>query len=223
MGSPRRGDLLIYHLVIEGVNESITPGYRAIRPFVDADRAQPLLPPGQGFALGLCLDDICPEASRHRCGRKFHPRHTGRCQDSLLLDAQPFELLGVGRQWAAWLAGQAIHTALDLKHADAKAIRREMTVVGERLVYELNGRSCPPLELVAPPRKGLTVSRSFGQTLTRLQPIKEALLQFVGRAAEKLRRQRLMTSHLMVFVMTNRFSTTRPFYSQSATVMVSFN
>jgi hypothetical protein len=31
-------------------------------------------------------------------------------------------------------------------------------------------------------RKGLTVSRSFGRLLTRPEPIKEALLQFVGRA-----------------------------------------
>ena len=37
-------------------------------------------------------------------------------------------------------------------------------VVGERLVYELNDQSCLPLELVVPPRQGLTVSRSFGQT-----------------------------------------------------------
>jgi DNA polymerase V len=67
-----------------------------------------------------------------------------------------------------------------------------MTVVGERLVYELNGKPCLPLELVEPPRQGLTVSRSFGQTLTTLPPIKEALVQFVGRAEEKLRRQRFM-------------------------------
>ena len=132
------------------------------------------------------------------------------------------EIWGIGRQWAAWLEGQGIHTALDLKRADAKAIRRKMTVVGERLVHELNGRSCLPLELVAPPRKGLTVSRSFGQPLTRPEPIKEALLQFVGRAGEKLRRQRLMTSHLMVFVMTNRFSTTRPFYSQNASTRLAY-
>ncbi len=73
-----------------------------------------------------------------------------------------------------------------------------------------------------PPRKGLTVSRSFGRPLTQLDPIKEALLQFVGRAGEKLRRQRLMTSHLMVFVITNRFSTTRPFYGQSATLRLAY-
>jgi DNA polymerase V len=132
------------------------------------------------------------------------------------------DVWGIGRRWASWLAGQGIHTALDLKRADPKAIRRKMTVVGERLVYELNGRSCLPLELVAPPRKSLMVSRSFGQPLTRLDLLKGALLQFVGRAAEKLRRQRLMTSHLMVFVMTNRFATTRPFYGQSATMGLSY-
>jgi DNA polymerase V len=132
------------------------------------------------------------------------------------------EVWGIGRQWAAWLEGQGIHTARDLRRADAKAIRRHMTVVGERLVYELNGRSCLPLELVAPRRQGLTVSRSFGRPLTQLDRIKEALLQFVGRAGEKLRRQHLMTSHLMLFVMTNRFSTTRPFYGQSATMRLPY-
>jgi DNA polymerase V len=69
-----------------------------------------------------------------------------------------------------------------------------MTVVQERLVHELNGRPCLPLELVTPPRKGMTVSRSFGQPLTGPGPITEALVQFVGRAAEKLRRQGLMAA-----------------------------
>ena len=138
--------------------------------------------------------------------------------DHVLAGVPVGEVWGVGRQWGAWLEGQGICTALALKCADPKAIRRKMTVVGERLVYELNGRSCLSLELVAPPRKGLMVSRSFGQPLMQLEPIKEALLQFVGRAGEKLRRQRLMTQHVMIFVMTNRFSTTRPFYSQSASM-----
>jgi hypothetical protein len=79
------------------------------------------------------------------------------------------------------LEDQGITTALDLKRADQKAIRRKMTVVGERLVYELNGRPCLPLELMVPPRQGLTVSCSFRQTLTTLQPIKDALVSFVGR------------------------------------------
>jgi DNA polymerase V len=92
--------------------------------------------------------------------------------DEALAGIEVREVWGVGPRWAKWLEEQDIATALDLKRADPKAIRRKMTVVGERLVYELNGKPCLPLELVEPPRQGLTVSRSFGQTLTTLPPIK---------------------------------------------------
>lgn len=85
---------------------------------------------------------------------------------------------GIGRQWSAWLEGQGIKTACDLMQADAKAIRLKMTVTGERIVYELRGVSCLPLELAPPPQKGVTVSRSFGQLLTELEPIEEALTDF---------------------------------------------
>jgi DNA polymerase V len=142
--------------------------------------------------------------------------------DHALAGIEVGEVWGVGPRWAQWLEGQGVATALDLKRADPKAIRRKMTVVGERIVYELNGRSCLPLELVTPPRQGLTVSRSFGQPLTALHPIKEALVQFTGRAAEKLRRQGFMAAQVMVFVTTNRFSATRPFYANSATVTLPY-
>jgi DNA polymerase V len=142
--------------------------------------------------------------------------------DQALAGIEVGEVWGVGPRWATWLEEQGITTALDLKRADPKAIRRKMTVVGERLVYELNGRSCLPLELVTPPRQGLTVSRSFGQTLTALQPIKEALVSFVGRAGEKLRRQGLMAGQVAVFVTTNRFSERQPFYANSATVKLPY-
>ena len=66
------------------------------------------------------------------------------------------------------------------------------------------------------------MSRSFGQTLTTLQPVKDALVSFVGRAGEKLRRQQLMAGQVMVFVTTNRFSASRPFYANSATVRLPY-
>jgi DNA polymerase V len=128
------------------------------------------------------------------------------------------EVWGVEPRRAVWLEEHGIATALDLKRADPKAIRRKMTVVGERLVPELNGRPCLPLELVTPPRQSLTVSRSFGQTLTALRPIKDALVAFAGRAGEKLRRQGLMAGQVLVFVTTNGFSARQPFYANSATV-----
>ena len=63
--------------------------------------------------------------------------------DRVLAGIEVGEVWGVGPRWAKWLEAQGIATALDLKRADPKAIRRKMTVVGERLVYELNGRALP--------------------------------------------------------------------------------
>ncbi|MGE0278452.1 MAG: Y-family DNA polymerase [Nitrospiraceae bacterium] len=137
--------------------------------------------------------------------------------DIMLGQVDVGDVWGVGRRWAAWLKGQGINTALDLKRADPKTIRARMTVVGERIVSELNGESCLDLELVAPPQKGITVSRSFGKTLSGLEPIREALLQFVGRAGEKLRGQNLQAKRLTVFLMTSPFDKDRPFYSNSMT------
>jgi DNA polymerase V len=79
-----------------------------------------------------------------------------------------------------------------------------------------------PLELVTPALQGLTVSRSFGQTFTALRPIQDALVSFVSRAAEKLRRQQLMAGQVMVFVTTNQFSAKQPFYANSVTLRLPY-
>ena len=142
--------------------------------------------------------------------------------DTMLGQVDVGDVWGIGRQWSAWLKGQGIHTALDFKRADPKTIRARMTVVGERIVSELNGESCLDLELVAPAQKGITVSRSFGRQLTDRETIRQALLQFVGRAGEKLRRQNLQANRLTVFLMTSPFSKDRPFYSNSMTKKLLF-
>jgi len=142
--------------------------------------------------------------------------------DTMLAIVDVGDVWGIGRQWATWLKGQGINTALDLKRADPKTIRARMTVVGERIVSELNGESCLDLELVAPPQKGITVSRSFGRQLTDREAIRQALLQFVGRAGEKLRRQNLQANRLTVFLMTSPFAENRPFYSNSMTKKLLF-
>lgn len=136
--------------------------------------------------------------------------------DAALASTEVADIWGIGHQWANWLHAQGIHTADQLRRADPKQIRKHMSVVGERIVHELNGISCLPLELVQPVKKGITVSRSFGQYLTELDPINEALIHFVMRSGEKLRRQKLMTRHLTVFLWTNRFSSVHPYYANSA-------
>ena len=131
------------------------------------------------------------------------------------------EIWGIGRQWEKKLAVCGIVTARDLQRAEPKAIRLLMGVVGERIVCELRGVSCLPLALIEEPQKGLAVSRSFGRLLTDQGDIGAALTAHVNRAGEKLRWRGLMSGHMLVFLMTNRFDLRRDFYSRSAAVELS--
>jgi DNA polymerase V len=78
-------------------------------------------------------------------------------------------------------------------------------VVVKRVVWELRGRSCLPLECVAPPRQQVVVSRSFGGAVSDLGELRAAVTAFASRAGEKRRAQWLAAQALTVFVQTNPF------------------
>lgn len=103
------------------------------------------------------------------------------------------------------LRKQRIETALELKRCPDAWVRKHLTVKGLRLVWELRGISCLPLEVFEKPRKGLCCSRSFGRPVTTIEDLGEAVTMHCARGGEKLRRQRLAASHLTVFVSTSRF------------------
>ena len=124
------------------------------------------------------------------------------------------EIWGIGRQYAAKLKSFGINTALELMEANLAFIRQHFTVVGERMVYELRGVSCIPLN---PPvvKKGICSSKSFGYSLTEEKDIAEALSDYVARAAFKLRQQQSRARGLEVFLMTNRFQVKKGQYANS--------
>jgi DNA polymerase V len=82
-----------------------------------------------------------------------------------------------------------------------------MTVVGARIVEELRGVSCLPLEQCPSKKKSVTCSRSFGVPVESLTELREAVALYLSRVAARLRRYRLAASVVTVFINTNRFST----------------
>jgi DNA polymerase V len=126
-----------------------------------------------------------------------------------------------GQRIAAKLDGIGIRTVADLRQASPKAIRMHFSVVLERTVAELQGISCLSLEEVAPPKKQIVSSKSFGQMVTSLEELGEALSTYVSRAAEKLRVQDSVCAALQVFVMTNRFRPEDPQYSNGIVIPLS--
>lgn len=130
------------------------------------------------------------------------------------------DIWGIGRRWAKKLHTSRIRTAFDLKNASLLNIQKMLSVVGQRIVLELNGKSCLSLELVQEPRKSLVVSRSFAQPLTDVVDIEEALCHHASRAAKKLRVDKLMAKHLSIFIHTNLHAKSAPiYYNQSQVSM----
>jgi len=115
------------------------------------------------------------------------------------------EVWGVGRRLSDRLTALGVQTVLDLRNCAPRAVRAEFGVVLERTCRELRGFSCLSLEEVAPAKKQIMVSRSFGSPITRMKELEEAVASYVGCAAEKLRRQGCCTSTLLVFIHTNPF------------------
>ncbi len=133
---------------------------------------------------GVChLEALSPEACDH-----------------LLSHIPVSQVWGVGRRLAPQLERLQVRTALDLKQASPARMRSLFSVALERTVAELNGIPCLKSGEPASPRRQITCSRSFGQPVTRLPDMEEAISNHVSRAAEKLRQQNTVTRCLSIFL-----------------------
>jgi DNA polymerase V len=116
------------------------------------------------------------------------------------------EVWGIGPAATGKLAALGIATVADLCRVNPKQARDVLTVAGERIVHELHGLACLSLEQLPASRKGIASTRSFSHPVTEFEQMKEAVVSYATRAAEKLREQQLVAQHLSVFMHTNRFN-----------------
>ncbi len=91
-------------------------------------------------------------------------------------------------------------------------------MTGERIVLELRGIACIPLELERPPKQGIMSSKTFGREIKTRSEMEEALANYAARAGEKLREQDSLASCLTIFIRTNSFKKDIPQYAQSYTI-----
>jgi DNA polymerase V len=154
---------------------------------------------------------------------KKNPEHDGVFSilnhpdmDRFLGGLEVGDIWGIGDQYAKFLIRNGIRTALQFRNANDEFIRDNMTVVGLRIVHELRGVSCIPLETAHPPRKGIVSSRSFGRPVKTLADLRESVADYMSSAAERLRGQKSVASFIHVFIATNRFKN-EPQYSNFIT------
>lgn len=123
------------------------------------------------------------------------------------------EVWGVGRRVATRLNEMGIYSVLELRNAKPAEIRKHFNVVLERTCLELRGVPCLELEDVAPDKQQIMSSKSFGQPVTEVADLCEAISVYVERAAQKLRAQKSLAGGLYVFLRTNPFDPKAAQYS----------
>lgn len=119
----------------------------------------------------------------------------------LLKDYPIDEVWGIGRGYAERLKRLSVFTAADFAAQESLLIRRHMGVVGERILWEINGISCLGLE-EASPKQSITCSRSFGRVIFEEEELAQALTTFINTAGAKLRKEGSCAKALCVFLET---------------------
>lgn len=137
-------------------------------------------------------------------------------QDEILKTLDTEKIWGIARKGSERLSRMGINKAAELRDASSAIIRRHLSVVGERILRELNGQSCIDLEAIQP-KKSIMSSKSFGNLLTKKESIKEALANYAVRACEKLRKQNSRAQAVHVFIQTNGFQKTDRQYNNALT------
>jgi DNA polymerase V len=112
-----------------------------------------------------------------------------------------------------FLKSIGINNALQLRNASVSLIKKEMGISGFRILQELKGISCYPLEQYPPPKKEITVSRSFKHPIKDIADISEAIATYASSGAEKLRKTHLEAGVIVVFLMTNPYSSESRYFN----------
>ncbi|WP_284982294.1 Y-family DNA polymerase [Arthrobacter sp. efr-133-TYG-118] len=130
-------------------------------------------------------------------------RYPAEQLDRILASIPVQDLWGVAGRTTKRLAPMDIHTAKDLRDADAKWIRKCFSVVMERTILELRGIKCIELELQPPTAKDqLIFSRSFAKKLTDPDDMAQVLSIYAQRVSARLRSQGSVAGHLSAWAST---------------------
>ena len=180
---------------------------------------------GLPVCVGIASTKTLSKLANH-CAKK-RPIFNGVCNfnampkselNDLLSQIEVGEIWGVGSKLAPKLQALGYNTVLDLKRADADSLRQQFSVVMQKTINELNGIVCIEMEEVAPPKKQIVSSRSFGHAVYDYNSLAESITLYMSRAAEKLRKQQYYAGSVYVFIRTSEFKPEFPYYSNGMTI-----
>lgn len=170
-------------------------------------RAIVLQSTGIPISIGVSTSKTLSKVANHVAKKE---RDNGVCivtqddaLDSVLKRFPVGDVWGVGRRFSKRLQAIGVDTAFDLKNS--LRLREQFGVVLARTVEELKGIPCQSLEKGAP-KKSIVCSRSFGERVSVLSTLEEAVCFYASQACEKLRAQESVASCIHVFLEASAFT-----------------
>ncbi|MGB8190484.1 MAG: Y-family DNA polymerase [Chitinophagaceae bacterium] len=161
------------------------------------------IPVSVGIAPTKTLAKLANRFAKKRKGVGVYHLDSQAAINEALASTEVGDIWGIGAQHERLLKTHGYHSALDLTKAPDEWIRKNMSVVGQRMVNELRGIPCIEWAETPPPKKGICTARSFGKLLTNKEPIREAVANYAAMCAKKLRDQNSCARVMQVFLQTN--------------------
>ncbi|GAA0871873.1 Y-family DNA polymerase [Gangjinia marincola] len=177
------------------------------------------LPVGVGIAPTKVLAKLANRmAKKIKDNQHVCVIETAADRERALRWASTKDIWGLGKKHVARLGKLGVYTAHAFTQLPLAWVRKEMTVVGERIWRELRGEPCLELLMAPEPKKAIGTAKSFGKKLTDLSLIEEACAYYVTEVSEVLRNQKSCAAYIQVFLQTNYHSQYDNQYANSITV-----
>ncbi|WP_229130266.1 Y-family DNA polymerase [Ancylomarina sp. 16SWW S1-10-2] len=165
----------------------------------------------------------------NRVAKKFKERTQGVYlidsdikRDKALRWCQIEDVWGIGRQNSKKLRSYDVKTAYEFTQKPDYWVRKEMTIVGLRLKHDLMGIPSILMEEVKP-KKSISTTRTFEETSSDFEYVRERVSTFAASCAEKLRKQKSSCSAIMVFIHTSPFQKDKAQYHKSITIKMPYS
>lgn len=130
------------------------------------------------------------------------------------------DVWGIGSQLQKRLLQQNIKTAYDFTQLSDAWVKNNFSITELNLKKDLEGIKTLTLEDDHPVKKSIATTRSFENTYTDINDIKERVATFANSCAEKLRKQNSNCNMLLVLLQGNRFEETSQPYKNSITIVL---
>lgn len=128
---------------------------------------------------------------------------------------------GIGSRLKKRLEAKGCATAYDFTQLPSDWVLKNFSVVEWRLQKDLQGISKIPLEDAVSSKKMIATTRSFENTYSDIDNIKERISTFAASCAKKLREQKSSCHVITVFLRTNRFSKHQTYQKVDKTIILS--